>query len=103
ELNTGILVDGYLEVGFLGLVDLVDALGGIQVCLDAPIQDRDSHLDLPAGCQTIDGVNALGYVRMRKADPTGDLGRMERTREVIGKVASKAMNPLHLLNPVTYW
>ena len=103
ERNTGTRIDGYLEVGFKGIVDVVDALGGIEVCLDAPIKDRDSHLDLPAGCQTLDGKTALGYVRMRKADPRGDLGRMERQREVIGKVVGKAMNPLHLLNPVTYW
>lgn len=103
ELNTGIRIDGYMEVGFVGLVDTVDALGGIEVCLEAPIQDRDSHLDLPAGCQNIDGVTTLGYVRMRKADPRGDLGRIERQREVIGKVAREAMNPLSLLNPVTYW
>lgn len=103
EANTGIRIDGYLEIGFLGLVDTVDAVGGIEVCPKAPIKDKDSHLDLPAGCQTLDGVTALGYVRMRKADPRGDLGRMERQREVIGKVVGKATNPLHLLNPVTYW
>lgn len=103
ELNTGIQIDGYMEIGLLGLVEVVDALGGIEVCLDAPIQDRDSHLDLPAGCQELDGVTALGYVRMRKADARGDLGRVERQREVIGKIAGKAANPLNFLNPVTYW
>lgn len=103
EANTGIRIDGYLEVGMLGLVDTVDAVGGIEVCPSKPIKDRDSHLDIPAGCQTLDGVTALGYVRMRKADPRGDLGRMERQREVIGKVVGKATNPLAILNPVTYW
>lgn len=103
EENTGIRVDGYLEVGFLGVVEAVDAVGGIEVCLDEPIQDRDSHLDLSAGCHNLDGKTALGYVRMRKADPRGDVGRMERQREVIGKVAKKALNPLTLLNPVAYW
>lgn len=103
ELNTGIRIDGYLEVGFLGVVNAVDAVGGIEVCLDEPIQDRDSHLDLPAGCQTLDGVNALGYVRMRKADPRGDLGRVERQREVIGLVMRKALSPMTFINPVRYW
>lgn len=103
ELNTGIQIDGYMEIGLLGLVEVVDALGGIEVCLDAPIQDRDSHLDLPAGCQDIDGVTALGYVRMRKADARGDLGRVERQREVIGKIAGKVANPINFLNPMTYW
>ncbi|MDO5068033.1 MAG: LCP family protein [Propionibacteriaceae bacterium] len=103
EQNTGIRIDGYLEIGFLGVVEAVNAVGGIEVCPKEPIQDQDSHLDLPAGCQTLDGKTALGYVRMRKADPTGDLGRMARQREVIGKVAKKALHPLSVLNPVTYW
>ncbi len=103
EHNTGIRIDGYLEVGFLGVVEAVDAVGGIEVCLDEAVVDEDAHLDLPAGCQTIDGKTALSYVRMRKADPTGDIGRMARQREVIGKVAKKAINPLTLLNPIAYW
>lgn len=103
EHNTGIRVDGYLEVGFLGVVRAVDAVGGIEVCLDEPIQDRDSHLDLPAGCQTLDGVDALGYVRMRKSDPRGDLGRVERQREVVGTVMHKILSPMTFINPKRYW
>lgn len=103
EQNTGVRVDDYLEIGFVGLVDMVDAVGGIEVCLESPMQDQDAHIDLPAGCQTLDGVTALGYVRMRKSDPRGDLGRMERQREVLAKVMKKATSPLSILNPVTYW
>src|SRR5699024_5829439 len=103
EANTGIRIDGYLEIGMLGLVDTVDAVGGIEVCPAEAINDKDSHLELQAGCQVVDGVTALGYARMRNQDPRGDLGRIERQREVIGKVVSKAANPVHLLNPLTYW
>ena len=103
ESSTGIRIDGYLEVGFLGVVEAVDAVGGIEVCPESAIKDEDAHLDLPAGCQTLNGKNALGYVRMRKSDQTGDIGRMTRQREVIGKVAKKAMNPLTLINPISYW
>lgn len=103
EQNTNVRIDGYLEVGFLGIVDAVNALGGIEICLPSPIKDKDSHLDLPAGCQTLDGKNALGYVRMRKADPTGDIGRMNRQREMIGLIAKKAASPSVILNPSTYW
>lgn len=103
EQNTGVRVDGYLEIGFVGLVDMVDAVGGIEVCLENPMKDEDAHIDIPAGCQTLDGVTALGYVRMRKSDPRGDLGRMERQREVLAKVMKKATSPLSILNPVTYW
>ncbi len=103
EKNTGIRIDGYLEVGFLGVVEAVDAVGGIEVCPEKAISDRDSHLELPAGCQTLNGKTALSYVRMRKADPTGDIGRMGRQREVIGKVMKKAISPMTFINPVTYW
>ncbi|MEO7588032.1 MAG: LCP family protein [Arachnia sp.] len=103
EKTTGVRIDGYLEIGFLGLVDVVDAVGGIEVCPAKPMKDKDAHIDIPAGCQNLDGVTALGYVRMRKADPRGDLGRIERQREVIGKVMKKATSPLSILNPVTYW
>lgn len=103
EHNTGIQVDGYLEIGMGGLVDMVDAVGGIEVCPEAPMQDSAADLDIPAGCQTIDGDTALAYVRMRKSDPRGDLGRMERQREVIGKIVRQAAHPVTFVNPVRYW
>ncbi len=103
EQSTGVRVDGYLEIGFIGLVDVVDAVGGIEVCPESAMQDKDAHIDIPAGCQTVDGVTALGYVRARKSDVRGDLGRIERQREVIATVMKKAVSPLSILNPVTYW
>ena len=103
EQNTGLRVDGYLEIGFGGFVNIIDALGGIEMCLPKAIKDRDAHIDLPKGCQTLSGVNALGYVRMRKADPRGDLGRVERQREMLAAIAKKAASPASVLNPVRYW
>ena len=103
EQDTGLRVDGYAEVGFGGFVSVIDALDGIRMCVPAAIQDRDSHLDLKKGCQTMDGTTALGYVRMRKADPRGDLGRVERQRQMLAAVAAKAASPATVLNPVRYW
>ena len=103
EQNTGLRVDGYGEVGFGGFVAVIDALGGIRMCIPAAIKDTDSHLDLKKGCQTLDGTTALGYVRMRKADPRGDLGRVERQRQMLAAVAKKAASPATVLNPVRYW
>ena len=93
EQNTGLRVDGYLEIGFGGFVNIIDALGGIRMCLPSAIKDHDSHLNLKKGCQTLSGTNALGYVRMRKADPRGDLGRVERQRQMLAAVAKKAASP----------
>ncbi len=103
EANTGVRVDGYLEVGMLGIVDVVDAVGGIEVCPKFDIDDKDAHLKISQGCQTVDGVTALGYVRMRKSDPKGDLGRVERQRETIGAIMKEVAHPLTFVNPVRYW
>jgi LCP family protein required for cell wall assembly len=103
EQSTGLRVDGYLEIGFGGFVNVIDALDGIQMCLPKAIKDTDSHLNLPKGCQDLDGTTALGYVRMRKADPRGDLGRVERQRQMLAAVAAKAASPATVLNPVRYW
>jgi LCP family protein required for cell wall assembly len=103
EQNTGLRMDGYMEIGFGGFANVIDALGGIRMCLPKAIKDRDSHIDLPKGCQTLNGVEALGYVRMRNADPRGDLGRVERQREMLAAVADKAASPATVLNPVRYW
>ncbi|OOK76125.1 cell envelope-related function transcriptional attenuator common domain protein [Mycobacterium kansasii] len=65
EQATGLRVDHYAEVGFGGFVELVDALGGVSVCLSDPIRDPLAGVDLPAGCQHLDGRRALGYVRSR--------------------------------------
>lgn len=103
EQNTGLRVDDYIEVGFAGFVNVIDAIGGVEVCLKKPIKDKDSHLKLKAGCQNLEGKNALGYVRMRKADAEGDLGRVKRQRQMVSAMASKAASPVSVLNPVRYW
>src|SRR5215211_7448936 len=103
EANTGLRVDSYVEIGFGGFVNIIDSLGGIEMCLPKAIKDQDSHIDLPKGCQNLDGTTALGYVRMRKADPRGDLGRVERQREMLSAVAKKAASPATVVNPVRYW
>lgn len=103
EGMTGLRVDNYLEVGFDGFANVVDSLGGIRMCLDAPMVDAKSHTNLPQGCQTLKGTQALGYVRMRYADPQGDLGRVKRQRAMIAAIAKKAESPWTFINPVRYW
>lgn len=103
ETNTGLRVDHYGSIGFGGFVNVIDALGGIEMCPKTAIKDRNSHLDIPAGCQNMDGVTALGYVRMRYADPLGDLGRMRRQREMVAGIVKKAATPVTVLNPVRWW
>ncbi len=102
EATTNLRVDEYVEIGFGGFASIVNSLGGIEMCLPKAMKDKDAHIDLQAGCQTLDGKNALGYVRARKSDPRGDLGRVERQRQFLAAVLKKAASPATLINPVRY-
>lgn len=102
ENNTGIRIDDYVEVGFGGLVDVVDALGGVEVCPDEALEDKDSGLDIEPGCQNVDGVTALAYSRNRKSFSTGDIQRVQNQREVIGSIGAAAKSPWTVLNPLRY-
>lgn len=102
EQETGVRIDGFTEIGFGGFVNIIDAVGGVEMCLDAPMQDDDAHIDLEAGCQELTGAEALGYVRMRKSDPRGDIGRAERQREMVGSTVKRVLSPLTLVNPVRW-
>jgi len=98
EMATGIRVDHYAEIGFGGFGAIVDALGGIDVCPPEAISDPLAGIDLPAGCQTLNGRNALGYVRSR-ATPRADLDRMLHQREFMSAMLHRAASPTVWLNP----
>ena len=68
ENETGVRIDHYIEIGFAGFAGMVDALGGIEVCTKRDIDDPGSHLVLSAGVHTLNGVEALKYVRTRDFD-----------------------------------
>lgn len=99
EQATGLRIDGYMEMGFGGFVGVVDKVGGVNMCLDAPVQDDKAHIDLPAGCQDLEGRDALGYVRMRYNDNRGDIGRVERQREFLSALVKEMASPATVLNP----
>jgi LCP family protein required for cell wall assembly len=102
EQVTGVHVDGYLEIGFAGFAGVVDSLGGVEVCVPFDMKDQDAAIDLKKGCQTLDGPTALGYVRARKSDPRGDIGRAERQRQFLGALLNKAATPATVLIPWRY-
>ncbi|WP_284710540.1 LCP family protein, partial [Actinomyces sp. 187325] len=98
---TGLTVDHYVEVGMGGVTSLVDAVGGVEVCLDYDVEDPDSGLvwhTADGECQRVDGTRALAYSRMRKSDPLGDIGRALRQRAVVSAVVSEAMSTRTLLS-----
>ena len=98
--ETGLTIDHYVEVGFAGVVNMVDALGGVDVCLPNAVDDWRSGLTLPAGKSHVDGLMGLAYVRARYIDATADIGRMERQQRFVGSMVQEATSAGVLLNPV---
>ena len=100
ENMSGIRIDHYVELNFVGFVRMVDALGGVEICTKKDIDDPKSHLTLPAGTHVLDGVDSLKFVRTRVFDGLGDLGRMKRQQEFASAMLRKATSAGVLLNPV---
>lgn len=98
-------IDRYMMINMQGLVQLVDAVGGIDVnnTFDFPISIEENEPEYKAtiepGKQHINGDQALVYARMRYQDPEGDYGRQRRQREVIQKVVKKVLS----LNSVSHY
>lgn len=101
EQATGLRLDHYAEVGFDGFAELVDAVGGVTMCPAEPIADPLAGIDLPAGCQELDGRTALGFVRTR-ATPRADLDRMVHQREFMSALLHRGADPAVLLNPLRW-
>ena len=100
EGNTDIYVNHFVVVDFNGFKDMVDALGGVPVCLKDPIDDPNGHLKLSAGRHHLNGEQALGYVRVRKTLGDGsDLGRIKRQQAFMSSVAQEATKTSLLLRP----
>lgn len=98
EKSTGVRIDHYAEIGFGGFVGVVDAVGGVDICVKDDIKDHKAGLDLKAGCQTLNGGQALGYVRTR-AFARADLERVEHQRQFFAALMKKSTSPGTMLNP----
>jgi LCP family protein required for cell wall assembly len=98
EQATGLRVDHYAEIGFSGFAGLVDGMGGVTVCPTSAIDDPLAGIKLAAGCQELDGRDALGYVRSR-ATPRADLDRMVDQRQFMSALLHRAVSPAIWLNP----
>lgn len=101
ENLTGLHVDHYAEVNLLGFYDLTSAIGGVDVCLNAPVDEPLSGARFPAGPQTISGADALAFVRQRHDLPEGDLSRIRRQQVFLAAVAAKVLSRGTLTNPRT--
>lgn len=102
EQTTGLHIDGYVEIGLGGFAAIVDSLGGVNICVPRDMKDDKAGIDLKAGCQVLDGPDALGYVRSRYEDPLGDIGRANRQRQFLGALMKQAATPSTVLVPWQY-
>ncbi|TDP92150.1 LCP family protein [Labedaea rhizosphaerae] len=98
EGKTGLHIDHYMEIGFGGFANLVDDVGGVDICVKKAINDPKAGIKLKAGCQELDGKNALGYVRTR-ATARADLDRVTHQREFISALTDKATSFGTMINP----
>lgn len=95
---TGQKINHVAMVRFGGLVKVVDALGGVDLCYDQNVNDPYSGMNWTAGCHTVDGNTALAFSRMRYADVQGDFGRAARQRQVINAIVKKGASKQTLTN-----
>jgi LCP family protein required for cell wall assembly len=96
---TGLYINHYMGIGFGGFVRVVNAVGGVRICLDKPLVDPASGLHLKAGCQVLDGGEALGYVRTRHQFATQDLQRVQDQRAFLRALLRKLTSAGVLADP----
>ncbi|MCZ9293562.1 LCP family protein [Corynebacterium meitnerae] len=96
---TGVQVDHYAEVGLLGFVLLTDAVGGVEVCLNNAVNEPLSGANFPAGNSTLDGAQALAFVRQRHDLPRGDLDRIVRQQVFMASLVNEIISAGTLSNP----
>ncbi len=99
EYNTGLRLDHYVEIGFGGFANIVDAVGGVEIDIPQDIKDKKSGADLKKGKQTLDGQEALAFVRTRYALAGSDLDRTKNQQKFLSALASQVATPSTVLNP----
>ncbi len=98
EQLTGLRIDHFVSVNFAGFLNMVDAVGGVPMCIPRALKDASSGLDLTAGQHVLTGRQALAYVRARHID--SDFGRMQRQQRFLSSMMQRVMSAGTLLNPL---
>ncbi|MBJ7904995.1 LCP family protein [Streptomyces sp. DSM 110735] len=99
EYNTGLHIDHYVEIGFAGFASIVDAVGGVDMKLDQGFKDKYSGADFKAGEQTLNGEQALAFVRTRHAFAASDLQRTKNQQKFLSALSHQVATPSTVLNP----
>ncbi|SCF41790.1 LCP family protein [Streptomyces sp. DfronAA-171] len=99
EYNTGLHIDHYAEIGFDGFASIVDAVGGVEMDIPKGFKDEKSGADFKAGKQTLNGEQALAFVRTRYALPGSDLDRTKNQQKFLAALAHQVATPSTIINP----
>ena len=97
--NTGLTINDYIEINFLGFVKVIDALGGVNICLPFAVNDAYSGLDMSAGMHHVDGITALEFARDRHSFAASDLARIQDQQQLMSTILSKAASTGTLSDP----
>jgi LCP family protein required for cell wall assembly len=100
EQATGLTINDYVEVNFLGFVKVIDALGGVNICLPYAVDDSYSGLRMSAGVHHVNGITALEYARDRHSFATSDLARIQDQQQLISTALGEGIKSGMLANPV---
>ncbi|MFG2815331.1 LCP family protein [Streptomyces sp. NPDC048410] len=103
EYNTGLRIDHYVEIGFAGFANIVDAVGGVDIKIDKGFKDKYSGADFQAGEQTLNGEQALAFVRTRHAFAASDLERTKNQQKFLAALAHQVATPSTVLNPFKFY
>jgi LCP family protein required for cell wall assembly len=93
------MIDRYAEVNLASFYEITKSIGGVEVCLNGPVKEVKSGVDLPGGRQTIEGVQALAFVRQRYGLPNYDLDRIARQQAFLSGLARKVISSDVLTSP----
>ncbi|MEP9381222.1 LCP family protein [Nocardioides sp. KR10-350] len=99
ELLTGLHIDHYIALDFAGFKGMVNAIGGVTVCIPEEVDDSAHNIHLPAGTHNLKDQQALNYVRERYSTPNSDLGRMKRQQYFIAQMINKVVSAGMLTRP----
>ena len=99
EQLTDIRVDNYVQIDFAGFQNMVQTLGGVEICLTHDAKESNSGINLKAGRQVVNGFQALAFVRQRYGLPNGDLDRIKRQQAFIASITRKVLSSGTLLDP----
>ncbi len=100
EQATGLAINDYIEVDFLGFVQVIDALGGVNICVPFAVDDSYSGLRLSAGRHHVNGITALAFARDRHSFAASDLARIQDQQQLLSSLFAEATQTGVLADPI---